>query len=129
MISPSASKDDYFRARKVLEAAKEDPEKFAHLVERIDRTRRINGAFRQLKIAQESEKIRQDPKPLSQEPFRVGVIDPLWQFRKSYSLSRLGVTPYPTMSVEEIMAIPVPEHHAPGLIALDVDDEQAPCRG
>jgi hypothetical protein len=87
LISPSASKDDYFRARKVLEAAKEDPKKFAHLVERMDRTGRINGAFRQLKFAQESEKIRQDPKPLSQGPFRVGVIDPRGSSRK--------VTDYP----------------------------------
>ncbi len=108
MISPSASKDDYFRARKVLEAAKEDPEKFAHLVERIDRTRRINGAFRQLKIAQESEKIRQEPKPLPQGPFRIGVIDPPWLYQdESYSLSREGVVPYPVTSVEEIMATPV----------------------
>ena len=37
------------------------------------------------------------------------MIDPPWKFEEGYSLSRLGVTPYPTMSVEEIMAIPVPE--------------------
>ncbi len=103
-------KDDYFRARKVVEAAKEDPEKFAHLVERMDRTGSINGALRQLKIARESEKIRQEPKPLPQGPFRVGVIDPPWLYEdESYSLYRRGVVPYPVMSVEEIMAIPVPE--------------------
>ena len=62
-----------------------------------------------LKIAQEAEKIRREPEPLPQGPFRVGVIDPPWKFEEGYRLSRLGVTPYPTMSVEEIMAIPVPE--------------------
>jgi hypothetical protein len=67
-------RDDYFRARAVVEAAKEDPERFVHLVERMDRTGRIAGAYRELKIAQESEKIRQEPKPLPQGPFRVGVI-------------------------------------------------------
>jgi len=102
-------KDDYFRAKAVVEAAEEDPERFANLVERMDRTGRINGAYRELKIAQEAEKIRREPEPLPQGPFRIGVIDPPWKFEEDYSLSRLGVTPYPTMSVEEIMAIPVPE--------------------
>ena len=103
-------RDDFFRAKAVVEAAKEDPKKFAPLLERMDRTGKINGAFRQLKIAQESEKIRQEPKPLPQGPFRVGVIDPPWLYEdESYSLFRRGVVPYPVMSVEEIMAIPVPE--------------------
>ena len=76
----------------------------------MDRTGGINGAFRQLKIARESEKIRQEPKPLPQGPFRVGVIDPPWLYEdETYSLYRRGVVPYPVMSVEEIMAIPVPE--------------------
>ena len=102
-------KDDYYRAKTVVEAAQEDPERFAHLVERMDRTGRINGAFRELKIAQESDKIRQEPKPLPQGPFRVGVIDPPWRYEdESYSLSRTNVTPYPVMSVEEIMALPIP---------------------
>ena len=77
-------------------------------MERIDRTRRINGAFRQLKIDQVSEKIRQEPKLLPQGPFRIGVIDPPWLYQdESYSLSREGVVPYPVTSVEEIMATPV----------------------
>jgi N6-adenosine-specific RNA methylase IME4 len=100
-------RDDYFRARAVVEAAKEDPERFAHLVERMDKTGRIAGAYRELKIAQESDKIRQEPKPLPQGPFRVGVIDPPWEFEEGYSLSRLGVTPYPTMSIGEIKKLPV----------------------
>ena len=103
-------KDGFYKARAVVEAAKDAPERFANLVERMDRTGRINGAYRELKIAQESEKIRQEPKPLPQGPFRVGVIDPPWHYQEeSYSLSREGVVPYPVMSVEEIMAIPVPE--------------------
>src|SRR5208337_4107376 len=84
-------KDDYFRAKAVVEAAEEDPERFANLVERMDRTGRINGAYRVLKIAQEAEKIRREPEPLLQGPFRVGVIDPPWQYQdESYSLSRRG---------------------------------------
>ncbi len=35
-----------------MEAAKDAPERFAHLVGRMDRTGRINGAYRELKIAQ-----------------------------------------------------------------------------
>ena len=102
-------RDDFFRAKAVVEAANQDPEKFGPLVERMDRTGKINGAFRQLKIAQESEKIRQEPKLLPQGPFRVGVIDPPWLYEdESYSLFRRGVVPYPVMSVEEIMATPVP---------------------
>jgi N6-adenosine-specific RNA methylase IME4 len=106
-------RDDYFRARAVVEAAKEDPERFAHLVERMDRTGRIDGAYRELKIAHESEKIRQEPQPLPKGPFRVAVVDPPWEFEEGYSLSRLGVTPYPTMSIGEIKALPVPEIMCP----------------
>jgi N6-adenosine-specific RNA methylase IME4 len=103
-------RDDYFRARKVVEAANQDPERFAHLVERMDRTGRVAGAYRELKIAQEAEKIRREPEPLPQGPFRVGVIDPPWQYQdESYSLSRRGIEPYPVMSVEEIKALPVPD--------------------
>jgi len=103
-------RDDYFRAKAVVEAAEEDPERFANLVERMDRTGRINGAYRVLKIAQEAEKIRREPEPLPQGPFRVGVIDPPWQYQdESYSLSRRGIEPYPVMSVEEIKALPVPD--------------------
>jgi N6-adenosine-specific RNA methylase IME4 len=102
-------RDDYFRAKQVVEAAKEDPERFAHLVERMDCTGRINGAYRQLTIARESEKIRQEPQPLPQGPFRVGVVDPPWEYQdESYSLFRTNVTPYPVMTVEEIMALPIP---------------------
>jgi N6-adenosine-specific RNA methylase IME4 len=102
-------RDDYFRAKQVVEAAKEDPERFAHLVERMDRTGRIAGAYRELKICQEAEKIRQEPQPLPQGPFRVAVVDPPWKFEdESYSLSRTNVTPYPVMTVEEIMALPIP---------------------
>jgi N6-adenosine-specific RNA methylase IME4 len=106
-------RDDYFRAKQVVEAAKEDPGRFAHLVERMDKTGRIAGAYRELKIAQESEKIRQEPQPLPQGPFRVAVVDPPWEFEEGYSLSRLGVTPYPTMSIGEIKALPVPEIMCP----------------
>lgn len=87
----------------------------------MDRTGSINGAFRQLKIARESEKIRQEPKPLPQGPFRVGVIDPPWLYEdESYSFYRRGVVPYSVMSVEEIMAIPVPEiMHQDSVLCLD----------
>ena len=102
------TKDDYDRAKQVVEAASRDPEKYGRLVDRMDKTNQIAGAYQELMRSREDDRIRDEPQPLPEGPFRVGVIDVPWRYEGRYSLSRRGVTPYPTMGVEEVMALPVP---------------------
>lgn len=96
--------------KELVEAARQHPERFGRLVERITRKGRVAGAYREYRIAQESDKIAGEPQPLPSGPFRVGVVDPPWAYQEGrYALSRGGVTPYPVMSIEDIKAIPVPD--------------------
>lgn len=47
----------YEKAKAVMEAAKEDPEKYGSLAEQMDRSRKIDRAYRQLKDLQEQEQL------------------------------------------------------------------------
>ena len=44
-------------AKEVVEAAAEDPERFGHLVEDMDRTGKVTGAYRKLKQARDDDRI------------------------------------------------------------------------
>lgn len=105
------------KAKAVVEAAEEEPEKFAPLVEEMDRTQRVSGAYRKLKIQQEAEKIAQEPPPLPSGPFRVIVADPPWHYEKRASdpSHRAGL-PYPSMTLDEIKAMPVRDFAADNAI-------------
>jgi ParB family chromosome partitioning protein len=72
----------YEKAKAVVEAARADPEKYGGLQEQMDRTGRVNGVYRRLKIARQAEVIEAEPPPLPQGPFRVIVADPPWQYHK-----------------------------------------------
>jgi N6-adenosine-specific RNA methylase IME4 len=86
----------------VIDAAKADP-RFLPLVEKMDRTGRINRVYRQLRTAQQAERLRNAPPPLPRQgPYRVIAADPAWRFD-----ARLDAIPYPTMTVEEIAQLPV----------------------
>lgn len=91
----------------VCEAAEADP-RFLPLLERMDRTGRVNGVYRQLRTAQQAERLRKEPPPLpGAGPYRVISADPAWCFdARSGDPSHLG-TPYPTMTTAEIAALPV----------------------
>jgi N6-adenosine-specific RNA methylase IME4 len=93
----------------IVDAAAAEPEKFCRLLENMDRTGRVNGVFRRLKIAKQAELIRAEPPPLpGNGPYRVGVIDVPWPYEiRSEDPSMRGVRPYPTMSIEQICALPV----------------------
>jgi hypothetical protein len=62
----------------VVKAAEEKPEKFGHLVEAIDRTGKVNGAFRKLRQSNDEERV----KALEVVPgrYRALVIDPPWDY-------------------------------------------------
>ncbi len=89
------------RAEAVLEAAEEDPEEYGHLVEQMDRSGKVAGAFRRLSVLKQAKDLEASPPPMPTGPFQVIVADPPWQYESGNSL------PYPTMPLETIKALPV----------------------
>jgi N6-adenosine-specific RNA methylase IME4 len=99
---------NYEMARAVAEAADADPE-YGDLVAEMDRTGRVDPAYRTLRIRRIARHIEQEPMPLPTGPFRVIVADPPWQYGDGdpdFS-TRQGLPPYPRMTLAEIAALPV----------------------
>ena len=93
----------------VCEAAEAEPEKYGALVTEMDRTRRVNGVHRKLKIAQQVERIKAEPQQPPDGRYRVIVIDPPWNYHRSGDASHRGAVPYADMAIEEICALPLAE--------------------
>src|ERR1019366_8250642 len=89
------------RAEAVVEAAEEEPEEYGHLVEQMDRSGKVAGAFRRLTVLKQAKELEAKPPKLPTGPFQVIVADPPWEYASGNSL------PYPTMSLDEIRALPV----------------------
>ena len=90
----------------VVAAAEAAPEKHGKLVEIMNRTGRVNGAHRFLKVAQQAEAIRREPPPLpGRGPYRVIVADPPWP-QDWQAVSSRGPLPYPTMTIPDICGVP-----------------------
>ncbi len=90
----------------MVDAAEKNPGQFGHLVEEMDRTGKVDGAYRKLKRGQDESRI------LSVQPVagkhKTLVIDPPWDYG-DLSLAGRGSTTYATMSHEELLALPVPD--------------------
>lgn len=75
-------------------------------------TELVNGA-RSVKQAQRSvvaQRIRAESPPLPKGPYRVLVLDPPWDYKKRKNdPTHRSSLDYPSMSVDEIAALPVPE--------------------
>ncbi len=91
------------RAEAVVEAAEEEPEEYGHLVEQMDRSGKVAGAYRRLEVLRQAKVLDATPPQLPSGPFQVIVADPPWRYDSGNSL------PYPTMDIEEIKAMPVVE--------------------
>ena len=91
------------RAEAVIEAAEEDPEEYGYLVERMDRSGKVAGAFRRLTVLKQAKELEASPPSLPSGPFQVIVADPPWHYESGNSL------PYPTMELSSIKAMPVCE--------------------
>ena len=89
------------RAEAVVEAAEEQPEEFGHLLEQMDRSGKVAGAFRRLTVMKQARALDASPPALPTGPFQVIVADPPWRYDTGNDL------PYPTLPLEEIKAIPV----------------------
>jgi N6-adenosine-specific RNA methylase IME4 len=99
------------KAEAIVDAAEAEPEKFGKLLADMDRTGRVSGVHRRLKIARQAELIRDEPPPLpGNGPYRVFVADVPWPYEKrDEDPSRRGVRPYATMSIADICAMKVRE--------------------
>jgi ParB/RepB/Spo0J family partition protein len=93
------------KIRDVAEAAAEDPERFGHLVEEMDRTGKVTGAHRKLKQARDEEEV------FSLAPVegkhKTLIIDPPWDY-EWLSLAGRAAPGYATMSHDELLDLPVP---------------------
>jgi len=99
------------KAEAIVDAAEAEPEKYGKLLDDMDRTGRVNGVFKRLKIAQQAAEIRAEPPPLpGRGPYRVIVADPPWpdELRREDPSHRAN-TPYPQMSIAQICAVTVKE--------------------
>jgi N6-adenosine-specific RNA methylase IME4 len=100
----------YERAKAVVDAAEAEPEKYGKLLADMDRTGRVNGVHRRLKIFQQAELIRAEPPPLpGNGPYRCAVVDFPWadDTGRYDDPSHRLITPYPPMTREEICAFPL----------------------
>jgi len=89
------------RAEAVVDAAEEDPEGYRHLVEQMDRSGKVAGAYRRLEVLKQARDLDAASPELPTGPFQVIVADPPWRYEGGNDL------PYPTMAIEDIKAQPV----------------------
>ncbi len=89
------------RAEAVVEAAEQEPEEYGYLVEQMDRSGKVAGAYRRLEVLKQARQLEASSPELPDGPFQVIVADPPWRYETGNDL------PYPTMSIEDIKALPV----------------------
>ena len=95
-------------AKEVLQAAEAEPEKYGMYAKDMDRTGKVNGVHKRLKIAQAAESIRAEPPGLAEGPFRVIVCDPPWKYdARGEDDTHRAANPYPSMTIDEIKALDV----------------------
>jgi N6-adenosine-specific RNA methylase IME4 len=92
------------KIKAVFDAAEQDPDRYGHLKEELDRPRGVSRAFYALCLSRDEHRI------LSLAPregrFRTLVLDPPWEYDDN--LHGRGAAPYGTMSREQLLALPVP---------------------
>jgi N6-adenosine-specific RNA methylase IME4 len=106
------------KAEAIVDAAEAEPERFGKLLEDMDRTGRVNGLFKRLKVAKQAAVIRAEPPPPpGRGPYRVIVIDPPWPYEiRREDPSHRANTPYPQMSLAQIYALDIASIAAPDSI-------------
>lgn len=99
----------YQRAKAVVDAADEDPDRYGPLKDTMDRTGRVDGVYRRLRVLRDAEALDAAPPPLPEGPFAVLVADPPWRYYEGETgdPSRRGRTPYATLTAAQIEALPV----------------------
>lgn len=95
------------KAEAVVEAARAEPEKYAALLDQMNRTGRAHGPHKRLVNIRQADQIRAEPPPLpGRGPYRAGVIDLPWASEpdgESPSATGRGYYQYPTMNTPEMI--------------------------
>jgi N6-adenosine-specific RNA methylase IME4 len=106
----------YEKAKAIVDAAEAEPEKFGKFKADMDRTKRVNGVYRRLRVALQAEIVRAGPAPLpGRGPYCCAVVDFPWadDTGRYDDPSHRLITPYPSMTLEEICAFPITSILAP----------------
>jgi N6-adenosine-specific RNA methylase IME4 len=98
-----------FQNARTYEQAKAVIEAGGKPLDDMNRTGRVNGPYKRVRIATQAAEIRLSPPPLpGNGPYRVIAADPPWAYEKrAEDPSHRGVHPYPTMSIADICAMRV----------------------
>jgi N6-adenosine-specific RNA methylase IME4 len=94
------------KATAIVEAAEAEPARFGKLVADMDRTGRVHGPYKRLKVARQAAIIRAEPPPYpGRGPYRVGVADVPWPYEpEQEDPSHRARHDYTTMSIDQICA-------------------------
>ena len=81
------------------------------LIDKMNKTHRVNGVYRQLVVRQKAEAIAREAPLLPPGKYHVIVCDPPWTYElRAEDVSHRAANPYPSMTIEEIKALPVESH-------------------
>jgi ParB-like nuclease family protein len=115
------------KAEAIVDAAEAEPEKYGRLATDMDRTGRVNGVYRRLKIAKQAEEIRSLP---GNGPYRIAVVDLPWPYeRHDEDPSQRGGIAISDYVHCRHVRIARALHHARGLHPLVLDHEPSHARG
>ena len=95
------------KARAVVTAAKENPEKFGKLQVDMDRTGKVSGPFKRLQVMQQTEALRKAPPPLPMKgPYMAMLVDfpvtgDVDKDQETIDATGRSFRGYPEMSIEE----------------------------
>jgi N6-adenosine-specific RNA methylase IME4 len=111
------SASTYERAKAVVDAAEKEPTTYGPIRAKMDRTGNVNAAWTRLRALRHREQLRSSPPvEIPRGPFATVSVDPPWAFESS-NPARRGAPDYPTMTVEDIKALPVPDIAAKDCVA------------
>lgn len=109
------------KAEQVVKAAEENPERFGHLKEQMDKTGKVDGPHKRLQNMLSADALRAEPPPLpGKGPYRTIVADVPWpaDIDGERDVEGRGYYPYKTMTLDDIAAIDVPSIVHPDGCAL-----------
>jgi N6-adenosine-specific RNA methylase IME4 len=95
----------YRQAKEIVEAAETEPEKYQDVLDQMNRTGKVGGAHRRLRMAKDEERVF-SVKPVEGK-HKTLIIDPPWDY-EWLSLAGRAAPGYATMSHDELLALDVP---------------------
>lgn len=98
-----------FRNRKTYEQAKAVVEAGGKPLADMNRTGKVHGPFKRVKVAKQAAAIKAEPPPMpNRGPYRVIVADPPWPYElRKEDPSHRATHPYPQMSIAQICQVDV----------------------